>query len=64
MRLLLTLAFCSLFVAACGDDDYTKGGLDFTVPESDDGGDLDMGHDLRMPDLSAVVDTDAGTDGM
>jgi hypothetical protein len=60
MRLLLTLAFCSLFVTACGDDDYGKGSLDFAV---DDIGDEELGHvDLKEPDLSAVVDMDVATD--
>jgi hypothetical protein len=58
--LLLTLAFCSLFAAGCGDDDYGKGSLDFAAP--DDGGE-EMGPvDFSMPDLSAAVDTDAGDD--
>ena len=58
MRFFFILVCCSLFVAACGDDDYSKGGLDFTVP-SDDGGDE---IDLSVPDLSAVDNTDGGPD--
>jgi hypothetical protein len=56
MRLFFILAFCSLCVAGCGDDDYGHGGaLDFST---DDGGEDDGGLDLSavvIPDLTVVV---------